>query len=71
MKKKNNTRIGPVKWNCFVHTNKIVPKKKRKRGKKKKKKGYENSSKIFLHPKEKDISAAYFLQHSDLQQQTI
>jgi hypothetical protein len=33
--KKNNTKIGPVKWNCLVHTNKIVPKKKRKGGKKK------------------------------------
>jgi hypothetical protein len=33
--KKNNTGFGPVKWNCLVHTNKIVPKKKRKaRGKK-------------------------------------
>jgi hypothetical protein len=37
----------------LVHTNKIVSKKKRKGGKKKD--GYENSSKIFLHPKEKDI----------------
>jgi hypothetical protein len=50
--KKNNTGIGPVKWNCLVHTNKIVPKKKRKG----KKNGYENISKIFLHPKKKDIS---------------
>jgi hypothetical protein len=39
-----------------------------KRGKKN---GYENSNKIFLHPKEKDIDAAYFLQHSYLQQQSI
>jgi hypothetical protein len=53
----------------LVHTNKIIPKKKRKRGGKKN--GYENSSKIFLHPKEKDIGAAYFLQQSDLQQQSI
>jgi hypothetical protein len=68
--KKKNTGIGPVKWNCLVHTNKIVPKKKRKGGKKRKD-GYENSSKIFLHPKEKDIDAAYFLQQSDLQQQSI
>jgi hypothetical protein len=37
----------------LVHTNKIVPKKKRKGGEKKT--GYENISKIFLHPKEKDI----------------
>jgi hypothetical protein len=42
-RKKNNTGIGPVKWNCLVHTNKIVPKKKRKEGGKKKD-GYENSS---------------------------
>jgi hypothetical protein len=48
----------------LVHTNKIVPKKKRKGGKKKD--GYENNSKIFFHPKEKDIDAAYFLQQSDL-----
>jgi hypothetical protein len=34
------------------------PKKKRK-GEKKKRDGYENNSKIFLHPKEKDIGAAY------------
>jgi hypothetical protein len=33
--KKNNTGIGPVKRNCLVHTNKIVPKKKRKGGRKK------------------------------------
>jgi hypothetical protein len=33
--KKNNTGIGPVKWNCLVYTNKIVPKKKRKGRKKK------------------------------------
>jgi hypothetical protein len=32
--KKNNIGIGPVKWNCLVHINKIVPKKKRKGGKK-------------------------------------
>ncbi len=32
---KKNTGIGPVKWNCLVHTNKVVPKKKRKGGKKK------------------------------------
>jgi hypothetical protein len=49
----------------LVHTNKIVPKNKIKGGKKD---GYENISKIFLHPKEKNISAAYFLQQSDLQQ---
>jgi hypothetical protein len=53
----------------LVHTNKIVPKKKRKGGKKKD--GYENISKILLHPKGKDIGAAYFLQQSDLQQQSI
>jgi hypothetical protein len=51
----------------LVHTNKIVPKKKRK-GVKKKKNGYENNNKIFFHPKEKDIGAAYFLRQSDLQQ---
>jgi hypothetical protein len=50
--KKNNNGIGPVKWNCLVHTNKIVPKKKRKG---EKKNGYENNSKIILHPKEKNI----------------
>jgi hypothetical protein len=33
--KKKNTGIGPVKWNCLVHINKIVPKKKIKGGKKK------------------------------------
>jgi hypothetical protein len=38
----------------LVHTNKIVSKKKRKGGKTKRD-GYENNSKIFLHPKEKDI----------------
>jgi hypothetical protein len=38
----------------LVHINKIIPKKKRKGGERKKD-GYENSSKIFLHPKEKDI----------------
>jgi hypothetical protein len=43
----------------LVHTNKIVPKKKREG---EKKNCYENSSKIFFHPKEKDINAAYFLQ---------
>jgi hypothetical protein len=63
--KKKNTGIGPIKWNCLVHTNK----KKRKGGKKKN--GYENNNKIFLHLKEKDIGAAYFLQQSDLQQQSI
>jgi hypothetical protein len=51
--KKKNTGIGPVKWKCLVHTNKIVPKKKRKGGKKRD--DYENNSKKFLHPKEKDI----------------
>jgi hypothetical protein len=45
----------------LVHSNNIVPKKKRKGGKEKKD-GYENNSKIFLHPKEKDTGAAYFLQ---------
>jgi hypothetical protein len=54
----------------LVHINKIVPKKKRKGGQKKKD-DYENNSKIFLHPKEKDNSATYFLQQSDLQQQSI
>jgi hypothetical protein len=33
--KKKNIGIRLVKWNCLVHTNKIVPKKKRKGGKKK------------------------------------
>jgi hypothetical protein len=37
----------------LVHTNKIIPKKKRKG--EKQKNGYENSNKIFFHPKEKDI----------------
>jgi hypothetical protein len=54
----------------LVHTNKIVPKKKRK-GEKKEKDCSENNSKIFLHPKEKDIGVVYFLQQSDLQQQSI
>jgi hypothetical protein len=53
----------------LVHTNKIVPKKKEKG--EKKKDDYENSNKIFFHPKEKDIGAAYFFQQSDLQQQSI
>jgi hypothetical protein len=47
----------------------LFPKRKEKGGKKKD--GYENNSKIFLHPKEKDINAAYFFQQSDLQQQLI
>ncbi len=63
--KKNNIGIWPVKWNCLVHTNNIVPKKKKKRGKKKKN-DYENNNKIFLHPKDKDIGATYFLQQSDV-----
>jgi hypothetical protein len=49
----------------LVHTNKIVPKKKRKGGKRRRD-GYENNNKIFLHPKEKDIDVAYFFQQSDL-----
>jgi hypothetical protein len=49
--KKNNTGIGPIKWNCLVHTNKIVPKKKRKG--RKKKDGYENNSKYFSTQKKK------------------
>jgi hypothetical protein len=50
---KKNTGIGPVKWNCLVHTNKIVPKKKKKGGGGEKKDDYENNNKIFLHRKEK------------------
>jgi hypothetical protein len=53
----------------LIHTNKIVPKKKRKG--EKKKDDYENNSKIFLHRKEKDIGDVYFLQQSNLQQQSI
>jgi hypothetical protein len=47
----------------------LFPKRKEKG--EKKRDDYENNSKIFLHPKEKDISAAYFLQQSNLQQQSI
>jgi hypothetical protein len=47
----------------------LFPKRKEKG--KKKRDDYENNNKIFLHPKEKDIGAAYFFQQSDLQQQTI
>jgi hypothetical protein len=42
----------------------LFPKRKKKGGKKRD--GYENNSKIFFHPKEKDIGVAYFLQQSDL-----
>jgi hypothetical protein len=38
----------------LVHINKIIPKKKKKGGGGGKN-DYENNSKIFLHPKEKDI----------------
>jgi hypothetical protein len=62
--KKNNTGIGPVKWNCLVHTNKIIPKKKRKG--EKKKDDYENSSKIFLPPKRKKISMLLIFSNSQI-----
>jgi hypothetical protein len=48
----------------LVHTNKIVPEKKRKG---EKKTVTKTAVKYFSTPKEKDIGAAYFLQQSDLQ----
>ncbi len=50
--KKNNTGIGPVKWNCLVHTNKIVFKKKRK-GREKKKTVMKTAAKYFSTQKKK------------------
>jgi hypothetical protein len=63
-KMKKNTGIRLVKWNCLVHTNKIVPKKKRKRGKKKET-VMKTAAKYFSTQKKK-ISVLFIFSNSQI-----